>query len=67
MVEERQELIDYLRKQLKNYQLQLRTKITESKKSEETAYTNKEKYQKMVEKNPELEEFRKQLGFELES
>lgn len=66
LVEERQGLIDFLRKQLRNYQLQLRTKIMEKGKTEDTAYTNKEKYQKMVEKNPDLEEFRRQLGFELE-
>ena len=66
MVEERQDLIDFLRKQLNNYKLQLRTKVNEQSNNENEAYTNKEKYQKMVEKNPELEEFRKQLGFELE-
>ena len=66
MVEERQELIDFLRKQLNNYQLQLRTRLNEAGKNENEAYTNKEKYQQMVEKNPELEDFRKQLGLELE-
>ena len=65
LIEEKQSLIDYLRKQLNNYKLQLRTVIIETK-DDSTAYTNKEKYQKMVEKNPDLEEFRKQLGFELE-
>jgi hypothetical protein len=31
------------------------------------AYTIKEKYQKMVEKNPQLEDFRQQLGLELDN
>ncbi len=67
LTEEKQQLIDYLRKHLNNYKLQLKTNVIEQSKNEDTAYTNKEKYQKMIEKNPDLEEFRKQLGFELES
>lgn len=62
---EKQDIVSYLRKELNNYKLILQTKIIEEA-AKETAYTNKERYQKMVQKNPDLEEFRKQLGLELE-
>ncbi len=64
--EEKQLLMDYLRKQLNNFHLQLVTRIEERAGTDDVAYTNKERYLKMVEKNPDLEEFRKQLGLELE-
>ena len=64
--EEKQRLMDYLRKQLNNFHLQLITRIEERTGTDDVAYTNKERYLKMVEKNPDLEEFRKQLGLELE-
>ncbi len=64
--EEKQRIMDYLRKQLNNFQLQLLTRIEERAGTDDVAYTNKERYLKMVEKNPDLEEFRKQLGLELE-
>ena len=46
--------------------MQLITRIEERTGTDDVAYTNKERYLKMVEKNPDLEEFRKQLGLELE-
>ncbi|MBK7683765.1 MAG: DNA polymerase III subunit gamma/tau [Bacteroidetes bacterium] len=64
--EERTELVNFLRKRLNNYTLNVYVKLDDSAKSGEVAYTNKEKYQKMVEKNPGLDDFRKQLGLELE-
>ena len=64
--EERTELVSFLRKSLRNYTLNVHVKFDENVKSGEVAYTNKEKYQKMVEKNPGLDDFRKQLGLELE-
>jgi DNA polymerase-3 subunit gamma/tau len=66
MAEEKSALMDYLRKKLNNYYLQLNTRLVEEAGSQE-AYTIKEKYQKMVEKNPDLEEFRRQLGLELDN
>ncbi|MBK9638672.1 MAG: hypothetical protein IPO63_12990 [Bacteroidetes bacterium] len=64
--EEKSELVNFLRKSLNNYTLNVYVKLDDSVKSGEVAYTNKEKYQKMVEKNPGLDDFRKQLGLELE-
>jgi DNA polymerase III subunit gamma/tau len=64
--EERVELVNFLRKSLNNYLVNVYVKLNENITSGEVAYTNKEKYQKMVEKNPGLDDFRKQLGLELE-
>lgn len=64
--EEKQVMMDFLRSTLNNYHLQLKTVLTEAPK-DETIYTSKEKYQKMVERNPTLEEMRKQLGLELDT
>jgi DNA polymerase-3 subunit gamma/tau len=66
MNEEKSALMDYLRTALNNYHMQLTTLLVEEAGAQE-AYTIKEKYQKMVEKNPELEDFRKQLGLELDN
>lgn len=64
--EERVELVNFMRKSLNNYLVNVYVKMNENVSSGEVAYTNKEKYQKMVEKNPGLDDFRKQLGLELE-
>jgi DNA polymerase III subunit gamma/tau len=66
LTEEKQVLMDYLRSNLNNYQLQLKTILVEAPQ-DETIYTSKEKYQKMIERNPSLDEMRKQLGLELDS
>lgn len=66
MTEEKASLMDYLRKELQNFHLQLNTRLVEEAGTKE-AYTIREKYQKMVEKNPDLEEFRRQLGLELDN
>jgi DNA polymerase-3 subunit gamma/tau len=65
LMEERQGLMDFLRKALNNYHLQFTTRI-EAEMASDIAYTNKDKYQRMAQKNPDLEEFRKQLGLDLE-
>lgn len=66
MRDERNALVDYLRKHLNNYSINLLTSIQTLETDPEMAFTNKEKYQKMKEKNPHLDEFRRQLGLELE-
>jgi DNA polymerase-3 subunit gamma/tau len=63
--EEKQELLDFIRRQLNNYKINLVTEIQDLSGSDEVAYTNKERYMKMIEKNPEVEELRKQLGLDL--
>ncbi|MBL7924124.1 MAG: DNA polymerase III subunit gamma/tau [Bacteroidia bacterium] len=64
--EEKSDMLDWLRKELGNYKLNLVTRLEEKANDPEQAYTNKEKYKKMNEKNPGLDDFRQQLGLELE-
>jgi DNA polymerase-3 subunit gamma/tau len=66
MIESKVSLVDFLRKNLNNYKVTLNTVIEEQVVDPDQAFTNKERYQKMVQKNPDLEEMRKQLGLELE-
>jgi DNA polymerase-3 subunit gamma/tau len=66
MRDERNALVEYLRRNLNNYSINLLTSIQALENDPEMAFTNKEKYQKMIEKNPHLDEFRRQLGLELE-
>ena len=66
MIESKVSLVDFLRKTLNNYKVILNTVIEEQAVDPDQAFTNKERYQKMVQKNPDLEEMRKQLGLELE-
>lgn len=61
----RADLMAYLRTELKNFKIELITKITE-KEEVRTLYTPEEKYQHMVEKNPILAEFRRKLDLDLE-
>ncbi len=66
LMEEKTELLDFLRKSLGNYSLIMRTRLEAAAADPEQVYSNKEKYKKMNEKNPGLDDFRKQLGLELE-
>jgi DNA polymerase-3 subunit gamma/tau len=61
------ELVAFLRKELRNTSIQL--VITIDKNSPETAkvpYTPKEKYDRMAEKNPALNDLKKQLDLEID-
>jgi len=66
LIEEGPGLMDHLRLQLNHFRLVLKTKLDPISNDPEAAFTNKEKYLKMAEKNPELDAFRRQLGLELE-
>ncbi|MEY5069154.1 MAG: hypothetical protein RLZ47_1016, partial [Bacteroidota bacterium] len=63
--EARIDLMNYLRTELQNFQLDLVTKIVENTEKKRL-YTSSEKYQYMVEKNPKLEEFKKRFNLDLE-
>lgn len=64
--DEKSELIQFLRERLNNGLINVITRKEMKSDDPENAYTNKEKYIKMVEKNQGLDDFRKQLGLELE-
>lgn len=59
------ELMDFLCARLNNYKIQLFIKIAENQK-EIRPYTDKEKFDKMAEKNPALRTLRDELDLEIE-
>ncbi len=59
------ELMEYLRKGLDNYKIQLQTKIFESQRDLKP-YTDKEKFEKMAEKNPALRTLKDEFDLEIE-
>jgi len=66
---ERTDLLNHLRKEVRNAALELSIEIAASKEGEEdgvTYFSEKERYQKMVDKNPTLEELRKRLDLDLD-
>jgi len=64
--EAKQDLVLYLRKALNNNYLDIQTRIVDDVAGSETAYTPMEKFKKMAEKNPDLNELRQQFDLELD-
>jgi DNA polymerase-3 subunit gamma/tau len=62
---EKVELLNFLRTELKNFSIDLQTKLLEQIQKKRL-YTSSEKYQHMLEKNPNLEEFRKRFNLDLD-
>lgn len=65
LMHERIDLLNFLRKDLNNYQIELITKLVENTEKKRL-YTSIDKYQHMLEKNPKLEEFKKRFNLDLE-
>lgn len=61
---EKVELLNFLRAELKNFDLQIVSKRAENTQKKRI-YTNKDKYTYMVEKNPQLEDFRKRFNLDI--
>jgi DNA polymerase-3 subunit gamma/tau len=61
---EKVELLNFLRSALKNFDLQIVTKRAENTQKKRI-YTNKDKYNYLVDKNPQLEEMRKRFNLDL--
>ncbi|WP_374163161.1 hypothetical protein [Arcticibacter sp. MXS-1] len=61
---EKVDLLNYLRVRLKNFATDIVTRHAE-KNEKRKLYTAHEKYQHMVEKNPQLEEFRRRFNLEI--
>ena len=57
-------LMEYLRKSLKNYSLKLDITVNE-KVAKKYAFTTQEKYEKLKEKNPNIEVLRKTFGLDI--
>lgn len=58
-------LLSYLRESLQNYAIQLNI-VADSSKSTQKAFTDADKLQAMIKKNPKLEILRQRLGLELD-
>ncbi len=63
--EKKPEILSVLRKALRNYKIDIETRII-SKKKTEKAYLPTEKLQKLIKKNPAIEKLQKSLGLDLE-
>ncbi len=63
---ERQDILLFMKKQLQNKEVKLETVIKVPDEKTETAYTNKEKFKKMTEKNPDLNHLRSLFDLEID-
>ncbi len=63
--EKKAEILGALRHTLRNYQINIETRVV-TKKKEEKAYLPTEKLQKLIKKNPAVEKLQKILGLDLE-
>ncbi len=63
--EKKNEILGYLRKELNNYQLDIHTSVNIAPSSDKP-YTPTEKYNRLVEKNPNLSTLKNQLGLEID-
>ncbi|WP_379089022.1 DNA polymerase III subunit gamma/tau [Pedobacter sp. UC225_65] len=61
---EKVELLNFLRSQLKNFDLQIISKKAENTQKKRI-YTNKDKYTYMVEKNPQIEDLRRRFNLDI--
>jgi len=62
---EKVDLLNYLRVELKNFSIDLQTRQL-VKTQKRRLYTSSEKYQHMLEKNPNLEEFKRRFNLDLD-
>lgn len=60
------DLLDFLKTQLHNSNIQLQTRIIETAEEPLKAYTAKDKFKKMAEKNPALENLKKRFDLDLD-
>jgi DNA polymerase-3 subunit gamma/tau len=65
LVDEKVELLNFLRTKLENFGIEIITKQIEST-SKKRLYTSTEKYNHMIEKNPKLEEFRRRFNLDID-
>lgn len=65
LISERVYILNYIRTKLKNFSITLEPIIAEVN-AERKLYTSKDKYQHMVEKNPNLDELRKAFNLDLD-
>jgi DNA polymerase-3 subunit gamma/tau len=64
--EEKQDILEFLRRELKNDHLNLVTRIVDLSGSKELITSPKEKYRVMMQTNPDIDELRIRLGLEID-
>lgn len=67
MDEVKAELMEFLRAELRNVRLQLEIALEEKQSVKKEFLSEREKYERMVEQNPLLEELRKRLDLDLDN
>ncbi len=55
----------YLREHLNNFGIQLQTRIADAPE-EKKLYTSRDKYFRLVEKNPKIQDFKQRLDLDIE-
>lgn len=65
LINEKVDLLNFLRTELKNFGIELTTRHLENN-TKKRLYTSSEKYNHMVEKNPSLEEFRRRFNLDID-
>ena len=63
---EKNDLVQYLRKELKNYKIKIETIVTDNPEKKNLVYTPQDKYNRMAEKNPSIQELKKRLDLDVE-
>ncbi len=61
ILQNRYDIVNFLKKELDNHQIELITELTQEGPIERKAFTDKDKFEKMAEKNPLLYKFREKL------
>jgi len=62
----RVDLVQHLREKLSNYSLDIKISVTENPEKKNLLYTSHDKYNRMVEKNPRIQELKDRLDLEIE-
>jgi DNA polymerase-3 subunit gamma/tau len=65
VIQNRYEILLFLKQELGNHQIELDTILTEEAPKERKAFTDKDKYERLVTKNPLLQKFREKFDLEL--
>ena len=60
------ELLAWMKQQLQNKSIEIRSRVVEENELKQTAYTPAEKFNKMAEKNPDLNQLKQQFDLELD-
>ena len=66
LIENKTSLLSFLRKNLSNFSLELNVKVEASPVTDENPYTPSEKFKKLAEKNPLINELKKKFDLEIE-